>query len=215
MDPNQPKSPLQPQASSPQPSLPADYLNQIAPKTIKRKLPFTKMQRIILAVVGVAIIVVLVLVIVTAAGGGKKPIEQLAARLLSTETIAKAADVNIKSSQLRALNSNLVIYLTNTNRDIAAPLLEIKLDVTKLDKTVVASEAGTDVTARLNDARLNAVYDSTYAREIAYRLGTTIALMQQIDGSTSNKDLKSFLGSAITNLQPTQKSFGDFNDTND
>lgn len=216
MDPNQPQSPFQPQASPPQPNLSTNYLDQIAPQIVK-KMPFNLSKRQLTLGAGLlaAILIVIILVIVVNLGSNKKPLEQLAARLQSTETIAKAADTNIKSSQLRALNSNLTIYLTNTNRDIAAPLLEVKIDVTKLDKTVIADEAGTDIIARLNDARLNAVYDSTYAREIAFRLGTTVALMQQINGSTSNKDLKSFLGSAITNLQPTQKAFTDFNDTND
>lgn len=215
MDPSQPQSPFQPQQTPPQQNLSVDYLNQIAPQAPKSNLPFTKTQRIILAAVGVAVIIVIILVIAVGGSGNKKPLEQLAARLQSTETIAKAADINIKSSQLRALNSNLTIYLTNTNRDITTPLSEVNIDVSKLDKSVVASEAGTDVMARLDDARLNAVYDSTYAREIAYRLGSTIALMQQIDGSTKNKNLKSFLLNAITNLKPTQQSFSVFNDTND
>jgi hypothetical protein len=207
MDPNQPQ--FQPQ-STPQPNLSVDYLNQIAPQAPKRKIPLTKKQLMIFGALGLAIIIVVILVIVINLGSNKKPLEQLAARLQSTQTIATDAATKLKDSQLRALNSNLEIYLTNTNRDIAAPLLKDNIIVTKLDKSIVASEAGTDISARLEDARLNAVYDSTYAREMSYRLDTIVALMKQIYESTSNTTLKTFLNDAYTNLIPTQKAFANF-----
>lgn len=212
MDPNQPQSPLQSQVSQPEAHLSVDYLNQIAPQAPKRKIPLTKKQLIIAAILGGAFIVVMILVIVVGLSGGgtKKQLQQLAARLQGTQTIVSAADSDIKDSQLRALNSNLDIYLTNTNRDIAAPLLKDGIDVTKLDKTLLASESGADITARLEDARLNAVYDSTYAREMAYKLATIVSLMRQINNSTHNQDLKTFLVSAYTNLLPTQNAFDSF-----
>jgi len=212
MDPNQPQSPLQSQVSQPEAHLSVDYLNQIAPQAPKRKIPLTKKQLIIAAILGGAFIVVMILVIVVGLsdGGTKKQLQQLAARLQGTQTIVSAADSDIKDSQLRALNSNLDIYLTNTNRDIAAPLLKDGIDVTKLDKTLLASESGADITARLEDARLNAVYDSTYAREMAYQLAIIVSLMRQINNSTHNQDLKTFLVSAYTNLLPTQNAFDSF-----
>lgn len=199
MDPTQPKQPIG-----------IDYLNQIAPQTPKKKMLLSKMQLIIVSIVGAAFVIVMILVAVVG-GGSTKSLEQLAARLQSTEKIANSASTLIKNTQLSALNSNLKIYLTNTNRDIAAPLLKDNIDVTKLDKTIIANAAGTDVTARLEDARLNAVYDSTYAREMAYRLDTIVSLMHQIRHSTNNSDLRTFLDSALINLLPTQKAFADFN----
>ncbi len=210
MDPNQPQPQFQP-SPAPEPSISVDYLNQIAPQAPKRKLPFTRKQLIIAAVLGFAVVLVLILALTVGLASNKKPLEQLAASLQGTQTIAASADTLLKDSQLRVLNSNLEIYLTNTNRDIAAPLLKDNVDVTKLDKTIVASEAGTDVLARLEDARLNAVYDSTYAREMSYRLDSTVALMKQIYGSTNNSSLKTFLNNAYTNLAPTQQAFANFN----
>lgn len=207
MDPNQ-----QPQPQ-PQPNLSVDYLNQIAPQAPKRKIPLSKTQLIIFGVLGVLFIVVMILVAVVG-GGGTKPLQQLAARLQSTETIVTDAASKIKSSQMRALNSNLKIYLTNTNRDIAAPLAAVGVDVGKLDEDVMTKEAGTDVTDRLENARLNATYDRTYAGEIAHRLETIVILMRQIQTSTSNQSLKTFLTDALTNLEPTQKDFADFNAAN-
>lgn len=214
MDPKQPPSPFQSSVVQPEASFSVDYLNQIAPQAPKRKIPLTRKQMVIAGVLAGAFVIVMILVIAVGLGGSKKPEEQLAARLQSTQTIVSDADTKLNDSQLRALNSNLNIFLTNTNRDIAAPLLKDKIDATKLDKSVITSEAGVDVTARLEDARLNAVYDSTYAREIAYRLATIVSLMRQINSSTHNQDLKTFLASAYTNLLPTQKAFEDFNATN-
>jgi hypothetical protein len=197
--------------TQPQPKISMDYLNQIAPQAPKSKLPLTKKQLIIFGILGIAVIVVMILVIVSG-GGGKKNEQQLAARLISTETIAGDASSKLKSTSLRALNSNLKIYLTNTNRDIAAPLAKDDINVAKLDKTILSKESGADITARLEDARLNGVYDRTYAREIAYRLATTVALMKKIQGSTSNKTLEKILASALINLEPTQKAFAEFNE---
>jgi hypothetical protein len=216
---NQPEQPLPQPLPSPEPGLTPspnpslDYLNQIAPQAPK-KLRFSLIQMIIIGVVGLAIIISAIVIFNFVANSGKNNLEHLAARLQSTETIVGTAQSKIKSTSLRALNSNLKIYLTNTNRDIVDPLSKQSVSITKMDKTIVSSEAGKDVTDRLEDARLNAIYDRTYAREIAYRLETILALMHQINDTTSSTSLKSFLQDSITNLEPTQKSFEDFNATN-
>lgn len=203
MEPKQPSQPLS-----------MDYLNKIAPVAPKRKMPFSRNQMILLGILGAAVIIVLILATVLGGFGGTKKYEkQLAARLIGTETIAADASTKLKSSSLRALNSNLKIYLTNTNQGIIEPLKKDGIDATKLDKSTLTDESGSDVSARLEDARLNAVYDRTYAREMAYRLATILTLMNKIENSTSNKTLKTFLTNAITNLEPTQKQFADFNET--
>lgn len=204
MDPNQPQ----------QPSYSIDYLNQIAPQQTKRRFLSNK-QLIIGGILGVVILVVVVMSIILNAGSTTQSSQQLAARLQSTETIVGDANSAIKSSQLRALNSSLKIFLTNANRDIAAPLLRDGITVTKIDKKVIAAEVGTDITDRLEDARLNAVYDRTYAREIAYRLQTIITLMRSLYESTRNEEFKTFLSTAYTNLEPTQKAFAEFNSVNE
>jgi len=212
-------APAQPQFDAPtpppakEPSASIDYLNQIAPQASK-KMKLSLIQIILIAVGALAIIITLSIVITSLANAGKNDLQHLAARLQSTETIVGDAQNKIKSTNLRALNSNLKIYLTNTNRDIAAPLLLQNITASKLDKTIISSESGADITSRLEDARLNAVYDRTYAREIAYRLSTVIALMNKIDSSTSSTGLKTFLSDSIKNLEPTQASFEDFNATN-
>jgi hypothetical protein len=210
MFPDQPQS--QPTPQSPPP---VDYLNQIAPQAPKKKL-FTPSPKFF-ALIGGLLIVIVIIVSITVnaiASARREPLETLAARLSSTEQVVSDAQGQLKSSQLRTLNSNLKIYLTNTNRDIATPLMNNNVDIKKLSESVTTKESPDAMMARLEDARLNAIYDRTYAREMAYQLDRLIALMQQIYETTSSQSLKSFLQSAYTNLLPTQEEFSDFNAAN-
>jgi hypothetical protein len=191
-------------------------LDQIAPQTPKRPLFRLSGAKLILAIAGVLVVVValLALVINLVTANQRQPLEQLSARLSATETIVTDAQKNLKSSELRSLNSSLKLFLTNTNRDITDPLRSAGVDIKKISKDTIAKESGDDISARLEDARLNAVYDRTYAREMAYQLETIITLMKQIYRSTGNQSLKSFLNTAYGNLEPTQQSFADFNAAN-
>lgn len=213
MYPNQPQAQPTPPPTNPSP---LDYLNQIAPPTPKKPLFRLSGLSLILAIVGLLVVIVSVLALVLNIVGNsqRQPLEQLAARLATTETIVNDAQKNLKNSELRSLNSNLKIFLTNTNRDIAEPLLKSGVNINKMDKNTVAKESGDAIAERLEDARLNAVFDRTYAREMAYQLETIITLMKQIYGSTGSSSLKEFLNTTYSNLEPTQKSFAEFNAAN-
>ena len=195
------------------PTYTVDYLNQISPQAPKKGF-LGKKEIIITAVLAGLVLVVVILALAINAGGSSDPNKQLAARLISTQTIVEGSQVKLKSTELRTLNSNLNIYLTNTNRDIVEPLAAVKIDIEKIDKSILAAEAGTDITNRLEDARLNATFDRTYAREISYQLETIGALMRQLYTSTNSVTYKAFLDNAYNNLLPTQKAFEAFNATN-
>lgn len=222
MYPNQPPAPQVPQppqqvptpAPVPTPTS-ADYLNQIAPKS--PKTPLFKMGPKLIAMIGGVLVLIVIILSITVnaiASSQREPVERLTARLTTTQEVVSAAQPNLKSSQLRSLNSNLKIYLTNTNRDIVEPLAAAKIDVKKIDKKITAAESGTALMEVLEDARLNVDYDRVYAREMAYKLETTMILMEKIYNTTSSKKLKTFLESAFKNLEPTQKAFADFNAAN-
>lgn len=196
----------------PQPNYSVDYLNQIAPKPQKKSL--FGGPRLVLGIAAVLIVAIVIIVVGSIAGNKPNSLQQLAARLQSTEKIVGDAQPKLQSSQLRSLNSSLKIFLANTNRDIAAPLAASGITFAKIDKKIIAAESGTDLLNKLEDARLNADYDRTYAREMAYRLDTIIISMQSIFKSTHNQALKSFLQTAYQNLGPTQKQFADFNAAN-
>jgi hypothetical protein len=190
---------------------PVDYLNQISTQQQK---PGITNKRFLLFIGGaVALILIAVIFMVASSGvtGPKEKMQTLAARLLTLQTVASDAQVNLKSGDLRDTNSNLTIFLTNTNRDIAEPLAESGIDVEKLDEKIVAQESGETLTADLEEARLNAVFDRTYAREMSYQLDTVSVLIREIYNSTNNASFKSFLENTNANLEPLREQFSNFN----
>ncbi len=196
------------------PTPPPDYLNQIAPQQPKRpKLTFGPK---LIALIGGILVIIVIIISVTVnimVQNGRQPLQKLSARLDATATVVSDAQDTLRSSQLRSLNSSLSLYLTDINRDIATPLQSAGVNVDKIDEKITSQESPTALTTRLEDARLNAIYDRTYAREMAYQLDTLITLMKEIIASTSNSQLKTFLESTYPKLEPTQTGFADFNET--
>lgn len=197
MDPNQPQYSI-------------DYLNNIAPTP--QKQPVNKRLLMLVASGGVLLLIILgsILAAMLGGGGSGDRLQTLAARLQTLQTVAHGAQVNIKSNDLRTTNSSLDIYLTNANRDMATQLESRGINPAKLDKSIVAREAGTELIATLDDARLNAVYDRTYAREMSYQLATVTALIADLDASTNNAALKKYLETTRANLTPIEEQLANF-----
>jgi hypothetical protein len=192
---------------------PIDYLNQIAPKQPKQGLSSKRFFLIIGGGILLAIIVGFFL-LNSGSGGPKEKMQTLAARMITLQEVASDSRKSIKSGSLRATNSNLTIFLTNANRDIAEPLLNSDIDVKNLDKGIVAKEDGTELKEKLEDARLNAVFDRTYAQEMTYQLDTIAVLMGDIYERTNSKSLKDFLLKTDSDLQPIKKALNEFSDAN-
>ena len=209
--PPQPVPPSQVPPSQPQYSI--DYLNQIAPAPQKQGLS----SRMFLMVIGGGILLVAIVGLLMAfSGGGSGPTQKMqtfAARVQTLGKIVTSAQKNIKSNDLRGANSNLSIFLTNTGQGMTDPLEKNGISLTKLDKNIVAQENGDALTAKLEDARLNAVFDRTYAREMSYQLTTLKALMNSIFMNTKSKSMKDFLETTNDSLVPIKKQFDTFNAT--
>jgi len=194
---------------------PIDYLNQIAPVQPK---PGLGDKKFIFMVGGGLLLALIVGGFLLFGGGGanspKNKMQTLAARMTTLQTVANNSQKTIKSSALRSTNSTLTIFLANANRDVAQPFKNNGVDVAKIDKNITATENGDALTKTLEDARLNAVFDRTYAREMNYQLETVAALMKDIYMNSNSKSLKDFLTATDTNLQPIKKQFAEFNAAN-
>lgn len=203
---------MQPNDSNQQPQVPHDYLNQISsPAPVKTMNPF-----ILWGLIGgLLLLAVIVLIAVSSARGGPSgaSLAAVAAKLTNLQTVAEGARDNIQSSDLRTLNSNLVLSLTNTNRDLAAPLKSEGIDLKdKKDKAVqAATKESEELTKRLEDARLNAVYDRTYAREMLYALKTLRSDMTILYKQSRSTELKKTLDTTDNNLKPVIEGLGSFN----
>ncbi len=188
--------------------MPEDYLNQIAPKT-SRKINLFNNKFILFGLAG-AIILIIIFALIGSTSGGVKPGARLAARLAATSEITDSAALNIKSSKLRAINSNLKTFLTNTTRDIEAPLAKDKIDIKKIDKKILLAESNTAILATLEDARLNVVYDRTYTREMTYQLDTILVLIKQVSTKSKSTSFKAILDDAYKNLEIIQTQIIDY-----
>jgi len=190
-----------------QPQMPIDYLNQIAPE---QKKPGVNTKLFLGIIVG-AVVLVIILIIAIASSGKTDSLLTLALRLEATQKIADDAQKDLKSSSLRTSNSSLLVYLTNTNRNIAEPLAKNNIDIKKIDKKIIAKESGAELTAVLDDAKLNAVFDRTYAREMSYRLEKISVLMATSYKKAKSASVKTFLETSDKDLQLLKKEFAEFN----
>lgn len=191
--------------------LSSDYLNQIAaPPPVKTLNPF-----VLWGLIGGVLL--LVVIVVIAVSSGSKPstssLTSVATKLSKLKTVSEQAQSNIQSSELRSLNSSLTLVLTNANHDMAAPLKAQKIKITNKKNASVAKVTSyfDGLDTRLEDARLNAVYDRTYAREMSFALKTLQSDMSVLYKSSHSTSLKTVLDTTNRNLQPITQSFQDFN----
>ncbi len=202
---------MQPDQSPQQPQFSSDYLDQIsAPVQTKTVSPF-----ILWGGIGGLLLLIIIVVMAIGSGSGNttSSLTSVAARFDTLQGVSEDAQENLQNSELRTLNSSLTLTLTNSNRDLAGPLKDEEIDLKeKKNKslTAVATEFE-ELGARLEDARLNAVYDRTYAREMAYQLKTLQTDMAELYTSTRSKSLKTVLQTANTNLKPLTEGFSESN----
>lgn len=192
---------------------PIDYLNQIAAQPQKP----TMNSKLVFVLIGAVVLLIIIAVFALSNSGGSGPTQKmqtLAARMQTLQKITSDAQKNIKNGELRSTNSNLTLFLTNANRDIAEPLKKNGVDSKKIDKKVTTQENGEALTKKLEDARLNAVFDRTYSREMTYQLETVVVLMKDIYESSKSKSLKDFLVTTDKGLEPLKKQMSAFNAAN-
>lgn len=193
-----------------------DYLNQIAPQAPKKPVFALNLRTIIFAAIIFLVIVIIIANVSSAiTNAQKEPWQRFAARLTATAAVVDSSSGKIKNSQLRSLNSDLKLYLTNTQRDLATPLKNLSINAEKLPASIVAKESTEAMLTRLENGRLNAKYDSTYAREMSYQLATTLALLKELYGSNASPATKAYLKGAYDNLVPTYKTVSEFSASNE
>ncbi|MDD3035741.1 MAG: hypothetical protein PHO93_02370 [Candidatus Saccharimonadaceae bacterium] len=188
---------------------PLDYLDQIAPKSVKQP-NFIQRKPIVFAVILLIVAFFSMTLIGVLTPNKTKPTQQLAARLITTKEVTEDSAKKIKSNQLRAINSNLKTNLLNMVNNITTLLAEQKININKLDKKILTSESNVDLLKTLEEARLNAVYDQTYTREMVYRISTILSLMDRINDDTNSKSMKDFINDATKNLEAIKKQLSEF-----
>lgn len=211
--PQQPSQP--PQQPMPLPGNVADvtYLDSIAaPLPAKTLKPWQ-----LWGIIGAVLLVIIIVVMMVSSSGGTSNTERYTAyltRLQSLEKLMKDSSKNIQNSQLRAFNSSTATNLTTADTDGVA-LLNVydlkKLPEVKKNNPIVAEYEV--LSAKLNDARLNGIYDRVYAREIGYQLATLRAEMNTLYKGSKNKKVRTYLEATDGNLKPAVTQFNQFNNS--
>lgn len=190
----------------------SEYLDQIAPKAPKRQGFGFNLRTMIMAGVGAVVLVIIIAAIANSIATSKiNPWYHLSLRLTTTGEIANTSTKSLKSSALRSTNSDIKITLTNTQRDLAPIFERLKINPKKTPELIQKTETveKTEMLTRLETGRLNAKYDSTYAREMSYQLSTVLSLYQALYAQ-SGSSTKTTLESAYNNLLPAQKAVSEF-----
>jgi hypothetical protein len=202
----QPNSPLPPSNFS------DNYLDQIASKPVVK----TANPLLIWGMIGGVLILAVIGVIALASNKGGVSTSSLGAistSFSSLKDVSEDSQKSIQSSELKTLNSSLSLVLTNANRDVQAYMKTNSIKKKDIAKSAAAKKVNTDIAdmkKRLENARLNAVYDRTYAREMTFAIKTLRSDMAVLYKS-GGKNLKAILETTDTNLKPLAEGFSQFN----
>ena len=191
-------------------ALPPTYLDQIATKPYSTISILSGKKFLIVLALGILALIAFGVMVIASVPNTNTTV-QLAAKLNSVKATSDTVNDKLKSSSLRAANSELNLNLKNILRDFTPLLTARKIDITKLDIKYTKLESNTEILARLEDARLNAIYDRTYAREMSTLLTKTVILMNENISKTTDSKMLDFLKNAIADLTPIQEEFGKFN----
>lgn len=174
-----------------------------------------------LKIIGIAIAVIfLVLIIAMIASSGNKNTERdyVDTAYLRTKDLSKVIDdyrTKIRSSELRSMAMSLKSVLLETNYALSSTLTNNfgakspdtpEKESTATDETAIIGE----LTASLEEARLNALLDRVFAREYTYQISLLISLETDIINRTKIDLLKSSLTSSRSNLETLHEQFDNF-----
>jgi hypothetical protein len=207
--PQNPTGSMQP--GNPNSQYPIDYLNQLAGANSSTTQFNPKI--VIGGIVGFLITALAVLFLVFNNGGGPvgpKPEETLYKTIVDTAQITNDSKRKISSNKLVSINSSLNIVLLNSITGMTDPLQKSGLEAKKLESAAKKEKAFEKPMAKLEDARLNAIYDRAYVREIDFKIQSMLLLIEKINKMSTNKSLKDYLGKTKPDIEKVKDELDDF-----
>lgn len=163
---------------------------------------------------GLVLVIVFAIMLISSGHGPSQTtrMETMAARFQALQKITDTAGQNIGDDNLQSINANLDTELNNINQQIVTPLKNNGINAKALPQTIVKAESLTDTTSKLADAKLNAVYDRTYASEMSFQLSELFVLMREINNGSNSRSMRAFIKTATDNLQPIDTQLSNFTD---
>jgi hypothetical protein len=190
-----------------------DYLNSIAPKEpAKSSLDWHKLALL----VGGVLVVIVSLALVSSIIGAEKAKtinldDSLNVRLTNIQRVATMQHHNLNSSELRAVNANLDTQLSTI-------LVGLKAQVpTRVPSaTVTATESAhlTGIEEALTTAKLMAVFDRTYPRQLSYELALVLSMMDEAQSRSKNAAYIDFLQESYDTIESLKDQFDEIDSLN-
>lgn len=228
MDPNQqPGQPQQPQPPV-QPNMPqtpssyappvessydANYLDSIAPPAPRAKFMSGTFGKLFWVLIGVFVLAVS-LIIAFSGGDETGDLQQMAVRLDNFAKTAKTVDKNLKSKNLRATNSTLMIWMNGNQGEAESLLKSGGVSKTDYNKEMIRREKAlaTELDTKFEDARLSGRLNRVYASTMANETEKMINLLTTMSKKSKSKQIRDFAKTASTNLAQIQKDFNEYSD---
>lgn len=193
------------QSNSPT-ELPSNYLDTIAAQPTQSIMkPW-----LLWTIIGGVVLLVIIIVIALLSGGtsSNQRLQQMLWRAQSVNTLAGDSDTSIKSSKLRAANSNLATILAGAEQEGLA-LLPKDQQKAKQPKDSKLAAYFTKLATTLEDARLNGDFDTPYAREAIYQIGLLRSEITYLS-SGAKSSLRAYLNELDKSLELVEKEFLEF-----
>ena len=167
-----------------------------APTTQRRGLISGRTLTVLVLLV-LAIAVGLVLLI--ASGDRSGPLQaRVSARQTTTLRLVADGKKNLSSDQLTKLNAELQVVLISDNVTLQSALAGAGLK--KVDKKVTAAETDSLTFMKLQTAKVNGQYDSTYRGVLLQKLDSLRGLLKELYSETKNKQLKAAVNAEYKHL---------------
>ncbi len=194
-----------------------DYLNQLAGSPAASRTVTPPNQKIILIGVGLFLalsLAIFLLIFSNQKGPAGPPAAQtLYTTIFNNAQIAKESDKNIKDSTLSGINSSYNSQLLNDLTALKEPLAKGGINTKNLERDAKDKKAYDKTLQKLNDARLNAVFDHAYASELNYEIQSIMMLMQKIEKYSHNKALVNYVKKDISNYKTIKEALKQYNDS--
>lgn len=170
---------------------------------------------ILLAIIAIILVIVMAVVVTALSQKSSANVEMVAARLAQLQTTVTDRQTDIGNTNLANTNSTLGLNLTQLNNEIKDILVSDGKNPKKLNNAIVTKEAQNtkDLAATLDNAKLNALFDSTYASAMTYQLDTTLSTIHQMEKNKNGPKMTTFLTDADKDLSQARDSFARYDDT--
>lgn len=146
----------------------------------------------------VAVVIIVSLVVSTVTAGPTNELQRMLYRLDALSTLTINARGSISSDELSKVNASLSLILEGDNVAIKKVISPVQLNSTL--SAIKTEETDTASTDKLQTAKLNADYDSTYRAIVTQKVEATSALATELLDKVSSSQQKTALTTLRTHL---------------